>query len=143
MGLIDESNLPESCPICKGNDLFPESQGNPSVKIALSGPYTRYQQRDDELFFDLKEKYLKCPNCGNEITVIDFQVMVDRISATLPPEEARAFSMKMMSLYRNSRDHAIEVLSILTGDFSDEPGLGDDFLNELDELIRAPRHQTK
>lgn len=143
MGLIDEANIPESCPLCKVNGQLSENHRQSNADMTLKGPFTRYQQRESELFFDLKEKYLKCINCGSEITVIDFQVMVDKISATLSPEEARAFSMKMMALYRDSHDYAIEVLSILTGDFSAESGLGDDFLKELEELIQSPRQQTK
>ena len=143
MGLIDESNHPKSCPKCKDNDQTGKTQSTSSIDRTLKGPFTRYQRRDAELFFDLKEKYLKCPNCGSEITVIDFQVMVDEISATLPPMKARAFSMKMMSLYTDSNDYAIEVLSILTGDFKTEPGHGNDYLMELEELIQASRHPNK
>ena len=143
MGLIDESNLPESCPKCKDNEQIAENQKHSSADMTLKGPFTRYQRRGTELYFDLNEKYLKCPNCGSEITVIDFQVLVDEISATLPHEKARAFSMKMMGLYSDSRDYAIEVLSILTGDFTAKKGQRNDYLKELEELIQAPRQPTK
>ncbi len=78
------------------------------------------------------------PNCGSEITVIDFQVLVDEIAATLPPEKARAFSMKIMGLYSDSRDYAIEVFNILTWDFTSKPERGNDYLKELEKLIQAP-----
>jgi hypothetical protein len=42
-----------------------------------------------------------------------------------------------MRLYRDSHEYAIEVLSILRGDFSEgEPK--NDYLEELEELIQAP-----
>lgn len=138
MGLIDESNLPSSCPKCKNSDHSDENQRLSHNDNSLKGPFTRYQRRETELYFDLKEKYLTCPNCGSEITVIDFQVLVDEIAATLPHEEARAFSMKIMGLYSDSRDYAIEVLSILTGDLTMEQGRGNDYLKELEKLIQAP-----
>jgi len=77
MGLIDESNHPTSCPKCKDNDQIGKTQSPSSTDKTLKGPFTRYQRREAELFFDLKEKYFKCPNCGSEVTVIDFQVLVD------------------------------------------------------------------
>ncbi len=51
--------------------------------------------------------------------------------------------MKIMGLYSDSRDYAIEVLSILTGDFTAKKGQRNDYLKELEELIQAPRQPTK
>ena len=137
MGLMDESNLPASCPKCNNSDQTDENQRLSRNDKPLMGPFTRYRRRETELYFDIKEKYLKCPKCDSEITVIDFQVLVDEIAATLPPEKARAFSMKIMGLYSDSRDYAIEVLSILTGDFTSKPERGNDYLKELEKLIQA------
>jgi hypothetical protein len=144
VGLIEETNLPISCPKCKDSTHVTENQNTSRPDKMLKGPFTRYQRRETELYFDLKEKYFTCPNCGSEIKVIDFQVLVDQISATLSPEKARAFSMKMMDLFSESRDYAIEVLSILTGDFTLEPKPRNDYLNELEELMQVGRasHQN-
>lgn len=71
------------------------------------------------------------------MTILDFQVLVEKISATLPPEKARKFSMKFMELYGSTPDYAIEVLSILRGDFSSGSVPGNDYLEELEELIQA------
>ncbi len=137
IGLIDESNLPSSCPLCKDNNVLAKNHMQSSTYMTLKGPFTRYQHRENELFFDLKEKYLECTNCRSEIKVIDFQVLVEEISVTIPPEKARAFSMKMMDLYRESSDYAIEKLSILTGDFKAEPVCGKEILKEVEKLIQG------
>jgi hypothetical protein len=59
-------------------------------------------------------------------------VLVDEISATLPPVKARKFSMKMMGLCRDSPSYAIEVLSILRDDFPTERASENDYLEELE-----------
>ena len=64
-------------------------------------------------------------------------MLVDQIAATLPPEKARKFSMKIMDLYNKSRDYAIEVLSILTGDLTGEPKCENDYLKQLEEFIQS------
>jgi hypothetical protein len=136
-GLIDGSNIPSSCPKCK-ETIQNEDARRPRILVkALRGPYVRYELRENELVFDLKQKYLECLSCGSEIKILDFQVLVGEISATLAPVKARRFTMKMMRLYRDSHEYAIEVLSILRGDFSEgEPK--NDYLEELEELIQAP-----
>jgi len=141
-GLIDGSNIPSSCPNCKENDQNDGTLSSSSIK-SLKGPYFRYEKRETELFFDLKQKYLECPSCGSEIVVLDFQMLVEEISATLPPVKARKFSMKMMGLYLDSREYAIEVLSILRGDFPPENEPRDDYLKELEELIKSPKQSIR
>ena len=47
--------------------------------------------------------------------------------------------MKIMGLYSDTRDYAIEVLSILSGDFTSKPESGNDYLKELEKLMQAPR----
>ena len=137
-GLIDSSNIPSSCPKCKENDRNEEALGPLRPAKVLKGPFTRYERRETELYFDLKQKYLQCASCGSEITILDFQVLLEEISATLPPVKARKFSMKMMGLYRDSHEYAIEVLSILRGDFSLEVETENNYLEKLEELIQAP-----
>ena len=73
------------------------------------------------------------------MSILDFQVLVEEISATLPPVKARKFSMKLMDLYRDTPDYAIEVLSILRGDFSSSDVIENDYLEELENLIKTPR----
>ena len=45
--------------------------------------------------------------------------------------------MKIMDLYNKSRDYAIEVLSILTGDLTGEPKCENDYLKQLEEFIQS------
>jgi len=137
-GLIDESNVPSSCSKCGARDEDEETQGHPGLTKVLKGPFTRYERRETELYFDLKLKYLQCTICGSELTILDFQVLVEERSATLPPLKARQFSMKMMGLYRDSHECAMEVLSILRGDFSLGDEREDDYLEKLEELLHAP-----
>jgi hypothetical protein len=42
-----------------------------------------------------------------------------------------------------ARAHALEVLSILSGDFMSEPGQRNDYIKELEDLIQAQRQPTK
>lgn len=119
-----------------------ESQGSPRHIRILSGPLFRYERRETETYFDLKHKYLSCTSCGLEIKILDFQVLVEEISATLPPKKARKFSMKMMKLHHDSHEYAIEVLSILRGDFSSESELENDYLKELEELLQTPDNRS-
>lgn len=136
IGRVEEADQPILCPVCS-EKAKTEEETLPESGSFLKGPFTRYRKRENELYFDLEEKYLTCPECRNEIRVIDFQVLVDKVSAKLPPEKARAFSMKIMDLYDDSRDYAIEVLSILTEDFNSEPWKDGDFLEELEALIQS------
>jgi hypothetical protein len=136
-GLIDGSNAPSTCPKCRETNQNEEARRPRILAKALRGPYVRYEMRETELVFDLKKKYLECPSCGSEITILDFQVLVGDISATLPPVKARRFTMKMLGLYRDSHEYAIEVLSILRGDFS-EGKRQNDYLEELEQLIQPP-----
>jgi hypothetical protein len=119
-----------------------EPQGSPRHIKILRGPFFRYERRDTEPYFDLKQKYLLCTSCDGEITILDFQVLVEEISATLPPMKARKFSMKMMELYYDSHEHAIEVLSVLRGDFSPENEPEHDYLKELEELMQTPGNRS-
>jgi len=119
-----------------------EPQGSPRHIKILRGPFFRYERRDTEPYFDLKQKYLLCTSCDGEITILDFQVLVEEISATLPPVKARKFSMKMMELYYDSHEHAIEVLSVLRGDFSPENEPEHDYLKELEELMQTPGNRS-
>jgi hypothetical protein len=144
LGLIDGSNIPSSCPKCKESDHNMEAFGLSKPDKVLNGPFTRYEKRETEQYFDLKQKYLQCTICGCEITILDFQVLVEEISSTLSPIKARKFSMKMMGLYRDSQEYAIEVLSILRGDFSLEVEAKNDFLEELEKLVQTPSiHPSK
>ena len=141
-GLIDGSNIPSSCPKCHEKDRWIETLGSPRQVKILSGPFYRYERRETELYFDLRQKYLTCTDCGCDIVILDFQVLVEEISATLPPVNSRKFSMKMMELYYDSHEHAIEVLSILRGDFSQENAHEHDYLKELEELLKTSGNRS-
>jgi hypothetical protein len=79
--------------------------------------------REDELFFDLVEKYYTCVNCG-EISVLDIQVLIETVSRRLPPADARRFSMKMIGKYRFNPKSIREIVPLFVDDFElskDEP----------------------
>ena len=88
-------------------------------------------------------KYLKCPTCGSEITILDFQMLVGEIAASLPPVKARKFTMKLLSLYRRSPEYAIEVLHTEGGDFFSDEAPEQDYLEELENLIKAPKQTIR
>jgi hypothetical protein len=70
-GLIDGSNIPSSCPKCK-ETIQNEDARRPRILVkALRGPYVRYELRENELVFDLKQKYLECLSCGSEIKILE------------------------------------------------------------------------
>ena len=107
------------------NSFYDVNYGELRRKISiLKGPYTRYSKRDDELFFDLTEKYYECVSCGQEVSVLDIQTLIANLSARLPPEDARRFTMKMMAKYRMNSESIREAVPILLDDFElskDEP----------------------
>ena len=67
----------------------------------MKGPFVKYVKRENELYFDIERKYFHCENCGVEVDVTDFQVLIDQISSMLPPEYARGFSMRNLILFDN------------------------------------------
>ena len=124
MGLIELDYPVDTCPRCH-NSFYDVNYGELRRKISiLKGPYTRYSKRDDELFFDLTEKYYECVSCGQEVSVLDIQTLIANLSARLPPEDARRFTMKMMAKYRMNPESIRETVPILLDDFElskDEP----------------------
>jgi hypothetical protein len=124
MGLIEIDNSIDTCPRCH-HSTYDVYRGDlrRQIKI-LNGPYTRYQRRDHDLFFDLKKKYYTCIHCCHEIFVLDIQVLIDTVSRKLPPADARRFSMKMMGKYRLDPKSIREVVPLFVDDFElskDEP----------------------
>jgi hypothetical protein len=83
----------------------------------LRGPYTRYEKRENELFFDLVKKYYTCNHCGEEISVLDVQVLIETVSMKLPSADARRFSMKMMGQFRLDPKVMREVVPLIVDDF--------------------------
>jgi hypothetical protein len=65
----------------------------------MRGPYNQYKMRDTELYFDLDKKFLHCDYCGIDVDVVDFNVLLGRLSRMLPPTHARTFSMKNNILF--------------------------------------------
>ncbi len=124
MGLIELDYPVDICPRCH-NSFYDVNYGELRRKISiLKGPYTRYSKRDDELFFDLTEKYYECVSCGQEVSVLDIQTLIANLSARLPPEDARRFTMKMMAKYRMNPESIKDAMPILLDDFElskDEP----------------------
>jgi len=116
--LIGDSIVPAICPKCNHDSYIVEAPEGAFRKInVLKGPYYRYERRESDLYFDLKKKYLLCTNCGQEISIVDFQVMTELISSKLPPEYARMFSMKNMRLYDLYPEKMKALLLIFMDDF--------------------------
>jgi len=118
--------MPPKCPRCGEEAYYLETSeiGFRRVQV-LEGPFFEYTRRESELFFDLKRKYLHCSMCGEDINVVGIQVAIESLSAKLPPEYARSFSMKNMRLYC---DHPRTAKSIV-------PFMMDDFETGTDLLI--------
>ncbi len=124
MGLIELDYPVDTCPRCH-HSSYDVHRGDYRRKInILNGPYTRYHRRDDDLFFDLEEKYYKCVHCGCEISVLDIQVLIETISRKLPPTDARRFFIKMMGKYSLDPEFIKQVVPLFVDDFElskDEP----------------------
>jgi hypothetical protein len=123
MGLIELDSPIDTCPKCNNSSYHVHQEYHQRKISLLNGPYTRYQMREDALFFDLVEKYYTCVNCG-EISVLDIQILIETVSRKLPPADARRFSMKMMGKYRVDPKSIREVVPLFVDDFElskDEP----------------------
>jgi hypothetical protein len=93
MGIVNEDDLPPACPFCKNTSrLSPNPNGGMREIKILEGPFFSYRRREKELYFDLEKKYAKCSSCGEELEIVDFQVMVELLASMLPPESARTYS---------------------------------------------------
>jgi hypothetical protein len=109
------------CPKCGQGPYFIETWEGTYKKVdILEGPYTRYERRDSELYFDMTKKYFQCTQCREEVIVFDYQVMSESACSMLPPEFARKFSMKNMRSYETYPELAKLLLTIIIGDFEYE-----------------------
>ncbi len=118
MELIDSSWSSSTCPKCnQGSHFVIAPNGSPRKVNTLVGPFYRYEKRENELYFDLKKKYICCTDCGVEINILDIEVMIESLSSRLPPRYARAFSMKNLHLYRVHPRKAKLIIQILMDDF--------------------------
>jgi hypothetical protein len=68
-------------------------------KEMMRGPYNKYKMRETDLYFDLDKKFLHCDYCGIDVDVVDFKVLIERLSKMLPPAQARTFSMRNNILF--------------------------------------------
>lgn len=118
MDVIDGSTLPLSCPRCGEEPYIVNGfEGDFKEVKVLEGPFLRYRKRESELYFDLEKKYLNCIRCGHEMEVMDFQVIVEKISSKLPPKQARNFSMKNMRQFKSNPEKMKMILTIFMDDF--------------------------
>jgi hypothetical protein len=124
MGLIELDYPIDTCPRCN-HSSYMVNQGEIPRKInILKGPNMRYRKRENDLFFDLSKKFYECVHCGEEISVLDIQVLIESVSMKLPSVDARRFSMKMMGKYRLDPKSIREVIPLFVDDFEfskDEP----------------------
>jgi hypothetical protein len=120
MGVVDEMSKPAVCPICnKGPQIATHPNGGIKEVKSLEGPFFRYNRRESEFYFDLKKKYLNCSNCGEEIVIVDYQVMVELLASKLPPEVAKRFTMKNMNLLELYPDKMKEIIMLLFREFEE------------------------
>ncbi len=87
---------PQHCPHC--NEM-------------MQGPFTTYKKRETELYFDLERKYEHCAYCGIDVEIVDFQVLIEKLSSRLPPSQARTFSMKNSRLFEIMPEQIVSLLS--------------------------------
>jgi hypothetical protein len=81
------------------NGVVKTSQKCPYCKEMMRGPFNKYKMRQKDLYFDLDKKFLHCDYCRIDVDVVDFNVLLERLSNMLPPADARNFSMKNNLLY--------------------------------------------
>jgi predicted RNA-binding Zn-ribbon protein involved in translation (DUF1610 family) len=119
--LITSAHGDGQCPKCGHSPYYVERRDGIYKKVdVLEGPYTSYERRESELYFDMTKKYFHCSNCGEDVIVFDYQVMSESVCSMLPPEYARKFSMKNMRLYDMFPELMKLLLSIVIGDFESE-----------------------
>jgi hypothetical protein len=130
MGIVNEDDLPPACPFCKNTSrLSPNPNGGMREIKILEGPFFSYRRREKELYFDLEKKYAKCSSCGEELEIVDFQVMLELLASMLPPESARRFTKKNMDLFEESPGKMKEVIQLLFREFEE----GMEFLDLEDD----------
>ena len=89
-------------------------------KRRARGPFFRYQRRESELYFDLEKKYVRCTSCGEELDIVDYQVMVEGLASMLPPEGARRFTMKNMDHFEEHPGKMKEIIQLLFREFEED-----------------------
>ena len=65
----------------------------------------------------MENKYARCSSCGEEIEIVDYQVMVELLASMLPPEGARRFTMKNMDLFEKHPGKMKEIIQLLFREF--------------------------
>ena len=112
--------MPAVCPLCnKGPHFSPDPKGGMREVKSLEGPFFRYQRRESELYFDLEKKYVRCTSCGEELDIVDYQVMVEVLASMLPPENARRFTMKNMDHFEENPGKMKKIIQLLFREFEE------------------------
>jgi hypothetical protein len=120
MGIVDEGSLPAACPLCNNaTRLAPNPNGGMREVKILEGPFFSYRKRETELYFDLEKKYVKCSSCGEELEIVDYQVMVELLASMLSPDSARRFTMKNMDLFEQHPGEMKEIIQLLFREFEE------------------------
>jgi hypothetical protein len=96
---------PQKCPYCKE---------------LTKGPFSKYKKREYELYFDLEKKYLHCEYCGQDIEVVDFEVLIARLSSKFPPKQARTFSIKNNILFDLMPEKMGNLLSMIQDEYEEK-----------------------
>lgn len=107
-------NSPQHCPHC--NEM-------------MKGPINKYKKRETELYFDLEKKYEYCELCGIDVDVVDFQVLIEKISSMLPPKQARSFSIKNNKLFEVMPEKTVNLFFTILDDTQSQ------FVMPLDNLL--------
>ena len=92
-------NSPQHCPHCN--------------KV-MQGPITKFVKRQDDLYFDIEKKYEYCEFCKARVEIVDFQVLYEKLSSKLPPEQARQFSIKTQKLFEIMPENTVELFSAIS-----------------------------
>lgn len=99
--------------------MVSDSKGGMRAVESLEGPFFRYRRRESELYFDLEKKYVRCTSCGEELDIVDYQVMVEVLASMLPPENARRFTMKNMDHFEENPGKMKKIIQLLFREFEE------------------------
>lgn len=86
----------------------------PHCNQVMRGPITKYAKRKDDLYFDIEKKYEYCDFCKAKVEIVDFQVLFEKVSKKLPPEQARQFSIKTQKLFEMMPENTVDLFAAIS-----------------------------
>jgi hypothetical protein len=86
----------------------------------MRGPYYTFKMRETDLYFDLDKKYLHCDYCAKDVEVVDFKVLLEKLSEMLPPAHARSFSIKNNVLFERMPERLRSLFFLIQEEYNNK-----------------------